>query len=306
MKFNLRKLARSLAVTLVATIGLGLIPAVTFAAQPPCFQYSSSGNFTTQATPVFNDICGDTTQLPSSTGSYTFGNESDFVRIRPDTSGDVTSYTNNPALVTNQLSASCNSGDKFDVWTYIHNDALSQDNNNGTGSAVAKNVQLDLSAPNLNKTEVSFPFTGTVSADNAAATVTDSVSLVCNGQAMELTLVPGSVHYTTDVASTNFNSLPDSAVNSTFQIGNPVWGNGIQWGCYNYRVVVVYQVQLQAPPQTPVTPTTPVTPVTPVTTTTLVNTGPGSTIGIFAATTLAGAVIHRIVSQRRIAKRSSN
>ena len=54
---------------------------------------------------------------------------------------------------------------------------------------------------------------------------------------------------------------------------------------------------------TPVTPVTPVTPTTP-TPTQLVNTGPGSVIGIFAAASIVGAVGHRLFKNRQLARNS--
>lgn len=243
--------------------GLGFVGVMAFAvstanaAQPPCFQYNTSGNFTTSATPVYNDICGDPTQIPSAQGPVTLGDESNFVRIRQDVSGDDTNYSANDALTTGTLNNACVTGSKFDVWTYIHNNAYTQDNDNGSGSAVAINPQLNISAPNLNTTNSSFPFTSTISANNAAATVNDTATLNCDGQQVKLTLVPGSVHYTLDVASSGpWVSIPDTTVGSTTNIGNPTWPvpgqEGYQWGCYNYRIVVVYQVTTQViPPKVP-------------------------------------------------------
>jgi hypothetical protein len=50
-------------------------------------------------------------------------------------------------------------------------------------------------------------------------------------------------------------------------------------------------VTIPKPPVTP-TPTTPIPPAT------LVNTGPGDVIGLFAVTTVVGAVAHRLYSRR--------
>jgi hypothetical protein len=377
-------------------VGLSFALTMAFAtnvahANPACFQYNPSGNFTTSTTPVFNNICGDTTTINSTNGPVPLGDESNFVRIREDTSGVDTSNATNPALA-DSVNSVCNSGSKFDVWTYVHNDAMSAYNDNGAGSAVAHDVQLALSAPGLGTTTGpnggTFKFTSTVSASNAE-TVSDSATLNCNGQEVQLTLVPSSVNYTTDVASPTWTNLSDGHVNSTFPIGNPVWGSGDQWGCYNYRVIVVYQVTTKViPPQptppvcnllkvegsgevakldsvnytansatvtgisvdfgngttkvlqpsqfpytytyatagnytitatvltnqgnvtsagctaivtTSTTPTTPITPVTPQTPTELVNTGPGSVIGIFAATAILAGVGRHLYKTRKFA-----
>ncbi len=208
-----------------------------------CYQYNPNG-FPTSSTPVFNNICGITSTLSSNQGSYPLGDEPNFVRIRPHAS-DNPLGADNPKLV-NSLNSACNDGDKFDIWTYVHNDAEPQFNNNGTGSAVANNVKLALNAP-LNKDMNSFAFSSSVSASNAAA-VNDNTTLTCNGQPVKLTLVPNSVHYNNDIVnSTTFLSLPagDSAINNTTPIGSPVWTAQKVWGCWNYRVVVVYTVKVQ-------------------------------------------------------------
>jgi|GEM_PF-555948 len=243
---NFKKIVATGLVTAV-TFGLSMLGTALVSANPACFQYDPSGNFTTSNTPVFNNICGDTTQLNSTDGPYAFGNESNFVRIRPDTSGDVTSNRNNPAL-TNQVTSACTDGSKFDVWTYVHNDAQASANDNGAGTAVAHNVQLALAAAGVG-TETgdnggTFTFGSTVSASNAE-TVTDTASLVCNGHKVKLTLVPSSVHYTLNVANPTYAGLPDSAVNGTTALGNPTFGSGNVWGCWDFRTVVVYQVVVQ-------------------------------------------------------------
>src|SRR5581483_5889084 len=135
-----------------ASVGLAVTAAVVLAIgfsgnakAISCFQYDPSGNFQTSQTPVFNNICGDPTLIPSTQGGTPIGNESNFVRIRQDVAGD-TSNANNPSLVSN-LTAACNAGDKFDICTYIHNDAMTQFNNNGSGTAVAHGVNLTTQAP---------------------------------------------------------------------------------------------------------------------------------------------------------------
>ncbi len=271
--------------------------------QPPCFQYNSSGNFFTSYTPVFNDICNDPTGINSLSGPVPLGNEANFVRIRQDVSGVDTSNVTNPPLQIGSLTNVCTPGSKFDVWTYIHNDAFSQYNDNGSGSAVAKNAQLNISAPGVNTNNSTFNFTSTVSADNAAATVSDTASLVCsNSQQVKLTLVPSSVNYTLNVASPTWSVLPDSAINSTTNIGNPIFPQpgqvGYQWGCYNYRIIVVYQVAVSQIPTPPTPPTPPVTPQPP---TQLVNTGPGNVVAAFAGFSVAGAAGYSLFIRRRLA-----
>jgi hypothetical protein len=246
-----------------------------------CFQYNQNG-FQTSSTPVFNNICG----VPG------VGNESDFVRIRQDVSGNDTNNNNNPAYTTGTLTSQCSSGTKYDVWNYLHNDAYSQDNSNGTGSAVAHNVVSTMTAP-VGTKGTSFMFSDQVIASNAAS-VSDSANLNCSGNNVSLSLVPGTVNIFSAPYGSAWKNLPDATINNPLQLGSPNFGSGTMWGCWEYRMVVVYQVTVTSvttppttPPSTPPStpPTTP--PSTPHTTppSTLVNTGPG-TSGIVAAFTL--------------------
>lgn len=249
---NIRKLLNKsvLATTAITSLLLLSLSGNTFAAgsNPPCYQYNANG-FNTSTTPVFNNICGITSTLSSTSGSYPLGDETNFVRIRNHQSDNPLGSDNPP--LSDSLTSTCDTGSEYDIWTYIHNDASPDYNNNGTGSAVAHDVQLAMSAP-LNSTNTNFEFTSTVSASNAASTVSDSATLMCNGQPVKLTLVPSSVHYNNNLNQTTYGNMPDSAVNGTTTVGSPTWGSGTEWGCWDYRIVVVYTVQVEKvviPPQ---------------------------------------------------------
>jgi len=210
-------------------------------ANADCYQYNANG-FNTSTTPVFNNICG----VPQ------IGNESDFVRIRQSSTTNATPTNDEavgPTYSVGSISGVCNSGDLFDVWNYLHNDATATENpDTGSGSAVAHNVVENISAP-LGKSSTSFKFSDTVTADNAA-TVSDSATLDCGSKTVQLSLVPGSVH-TVTAPTGGWNDISDSSVNNPLKIGNPTWGSGDQWGCWNYRVLVVYEVKVTVvPPQT--------------------------------------------------------
>lgn len=278
------------------------------------FQYQSNGQFTTSATPVYNSICN----VPNGVG-----NEPNFVRIRQSSNGNDMDNQNNP-VYSDSLTSACTNNSKYDIWTYIHNNALSQDNNNGSGSAVAHNVTLTLNAP-INTSNNTFNFSSTISASNAKS-VTDSTSLNCSNN-VKLTLVPSSVNIYSEPY--NWHNLPDSTVNTTSKIGSPVMGSGDQWGCWTYRIVVVYEVQVTVIPSTPPpsptnvctgnttnnnsgtaaqggncstnTVTTSSPPPTPPTQ--LVNTGPGSLAAVFAGTTAIGSLGYRWLLGRRLARR---
>ena len=223
-------------------------------ALPACFTYGQD----TSVTPVFNNICDVGQQLSSTEGAYPIGNERDFVRIRPSITGDNTVGSAQPKLA-NSVTSTCKTGDKFDVWTYIHNDATATQNTNGTGTAVAKNVKLALSANGVNTENSNFTFGSTISASNAE-TVNDTATLSCGGKKVKLTLVKNTLHYNNHTTTANgpapqWTSLGDGYVNSTNAIGNPIFGSGDMYGCYDYRTVVVYTVTVEEvlpPPPAPV------------------------------------------------------
>lgn len=222
----------TLAMALAITFGVGAGRAAA-----ACYNYDPNGGNNTSQTPVFNNYCN---------APYGIGNEADFVRIRENSNGNVRDNQGNPAY-TNAITNACTSGAKFDVWNYIHNDASEEFNNNGSGSAVAKNVQLALSAP-VGTTKSTFSFGGTISASNAAS-VSDTATLTCaDGKQVKLSLVPNTVSVYS--SSYGWKELGDGAVNGTTRVGSPVFGSGDVYGCWQYRIVVVYQVTVtDIPPQ---------------------------------------------------------
>lgn len=253
-----------------------------------CYQYDANG-FPTSSTPVFNNICG----VPG------YGNESDFVRIRQST-GDATSTSNNAAY-TSQLANACVTGTKFDVHTYIHNDAESQLNDNGNGSAVAKNVALAMIAKPVGQNANQFNFASTISASNAA-TVSDGATLNCQGQPVKLTIVASSAKiYGADAYGwTGLPSVTSTSIqNGTpFSLGNPAIGSGTVYGCWNYRMTVVYQVEVTNTTK----PNKPSHPQIPQTPTSLPSTGPTDLIGIVAGASVIGAFGYRLYAARKSAR----
>ncbi len=208
-----------------------------------CYQYTTTKTVVTSATPVFNNFCN----VP-----YSIGNEANFVRIRQDINGNVMDNINNPAY-SNGLTSNCATGTKFDIWNYLHNDAspnYNPDLNPSNPSAVAHNVKENLSASFGQNTQ--FSFSDTITASNAT-TVTDSTTLNCGNNKVQLSLVPGSVHIYS--LQYSWNSLPDGTINNgPVQVGSPALGSGDMWGCWNYRIVIVYQVEVTAIPTVTVNP----------------------------------------------------
>ena len=238
---------------LLATFSVAMITllfGLTTTANADClYQYNSNG-FNTSATPVFNSICG----VPQN-----IGDESNFVRIRQNSNGDDTDNINNPQYTIGTLDSACDSGTKYDLWNYVHNDASQNDNPDvGDGSAVAKDVAIKMTAP-LGTTNSTFDFGATISASNAAS-VSDSATLNCGTNQVELSLVPGTVHIFSVPYGTTWQNLPDSTINSTLPLGSTnaglsSMGGGQQWGCWTYRIVVVYQVTVTKIPPVSTPPT---------------------------------------------------
>ena len=216
----------------------------TQVASADCYQYSTSGTMITSATPVFNNFCN----VP-----YNIGNESNFVRIRTDVNGNDMDNQNNPVYSTTGLSSSCAVGTKFDLWNYLHNNASTNYNpdvNPSNPSAVAQNVKESLSAT-LGQGSV-FNFGDTVTASNAA-TISGSTFLNCGNNKIQLSIVPGSVHVYS--LSYGWQNMADGTINGgPTSVGSPNLGSGSMWGCWDYRIVIVYQVQVTAIPTVTINP----------------------------------------------------
>jgi hypothetical protein len=244
---------------LLAAISLGIAAVFVggVSANASClYQYKSSG-FNTSASPVFNSICG----VPN------IGNEPNFVRIRVSSNGNDMDNAHNPAYTSAGLTNACATGTKFDIWNYLHNDASTAYNPDVSPKhplAVAKDVTSYLSA----KTGVvsnSFKFGDMITAYNAKG-VSTSVTLNCNGQPVKLKLVSGSVNVFSDAYGKWINQPNgDSYITYWGTKGLKLgankttnnFGSGTLWGCWTYRIVVVYQVEVVAVP--PVTPPKPAT-----------------------------------------------
>jgi len=188
---------------------------------------------TTSSTPVFNNICG----VPS------YGDESDFLRIRVNNGGAAYGAGN---TFTDSVSTVCNDGDKFDIKSYLHNDAEPQ-YNSGAGTGIAHNVAMANSSP-LGTTSSSFNFSSRITANNAAS-VFDTAKLNCSGGPVTLTLVPNSALLEREFTNGGVTPLADSAANGSIPISSDPAVYGDVPGCWNYRVQVAYTVIVHKAPQ---------------------------------------------------------
>jgi hypothetical protein len=126
----------------------------------------------------------------------------------------------------------------------------------------------------------------TASATNASnATVSTSGKVTVTLDKGNLEYVAGSTQLFT-VDGQLIKGLPDGVTNGGVNAGN-LNGSTREF------------VQFQAKVTCPTTPETPKTPQTPQTPTTLVDTGAGDVLGIFAAVTVAGALARSLVLARR-------
>lgn len=188
----------------------------------------TSGGTATSTTPVFNEFYN----VPNGVGD-----EADFVRVKPK-AGTNADYTST-------LKAACKVGDLYTVRTYVHNGADPSYNNDGAGTAVAKNVTVKMTAP-LNTADDAFTFKSVISASNAAS-VTDTGALNCGDKTVKLSMVAGSVQ--TYSKPIGFKTVTDTAVNGTLRIGSRDQGSGDVWGCWDDRVIVTYDVKIVEVPK---------------------------------------------------------
>lgn len=168
------------------------------------------------------------------TGVPDVGNEADFVR------GRVTGTTND---FTDPVSANCSNGTQFSVRVYVHNGANQTLNNGGNGPAVAKNTKVKVDVPSSTSSQIR----GTISASNAAS-VSDTLSVICNGKVMEMSYVAGSAVQQKMDGTTA--ALSDSIVTTGAPIGTN-GPDGNMWGCFAQRVVVYLKVQVKEKPTPP-------------------------------------------------------
>lgn len=173
------------------------------------------------------------------------GNEADFVKLRKSNGDPTVPATQNNFI--DPVNDPCAVGSKFDIRTYVHNSANVEYNNNGNGTAVAKDVNVAMQAE-LGVTKKNFTFTSTISASNAAS-VTDTGTLNCDND-VQLKLVPTTVKVYT-IHGNQWTGAPDSAVNGNLKIGSRVPGSGTVWGCWEDRVIVVYVVEVVKAPEIP-------------------------------------------------------
>jgi hypothetical protein len=200
-------------------------------ASAACTWNYTGQTMTTSSTPVFNSICG----TPS------WGDEDDFVRIRANAGAPVSS--GGFANYSNTLTNACVDGARFDVISYVHNDAEPQ-YNAGAGTGIARNVAMTNNSP-IGNNASSFNFSSRITASNAAS-VFDTASLNCGGAPVTLRLVPNSAMMSRQLSGT-WSPLTDSVADGTMPISSDPANPGDVPGCWEYRVLVAYTVEIDRP-----------------------------------------------------------
>jgi hypothetical protein len=193
---------------------------------------------TTVASPVpaFNVFTGNMPAPAPTSG------EPDFFQGRVPSNGNL----KDPSTpFTDPVSTNCTNGEIIQLHVYVHNGASADNNGNGSGPSVAHGSRVRVSLSDAQAT--SFDPTATLSANNAA-TVTDGVTINCNGQSVKLQYVSGSASQFSN--GSGVLPLSDSIVSS----GAPIQSEkvpGDVWGCWNERVYVVLAVKVVNVPTPP-------------------------------------------------------
>jgi hypothetical protein len=222
-----------------ATIGLtSLVVALLISGSAAsAIQYTGD---TTVASPVpaFNVFTGD---MPAPAPA---GGEGNFFRGRVPVNG-------NPSDATTQYSdpvnTNCTDGQIIQMNVYVHNGANADANNNGSGPSVAHGTKVKVSLPSANNVSSTFDSSATISATNAAS-VSDGLSINCNGHKVKLQYVAGSASQFS--AGSGVVALPDSIVSDGALIRSHQVPGDV-WGCWNERVYVVLSVKVVEVPTTP-------------------------------------------------------
>lgn len=226
---NIKHTLKATGLALVLVAGLTLLPVRASAIAPGSIPYNGDAtqgpNF-----PAFNIYNG----VPS------VGNEADFIRVKKDGEPNST--------LRNSVDTACNSGDRFDVWFYVHNGANPGSNNNGSGPGVARNVVAKVVLPQGE--QVSFPISGGVTASNAEA-INDSATINCGGKQFRMKYVDGSAQAFLDLPN-KVVPLPSSIVSSGTPIGTNLLDGNV-WGCWEQRVWMSLKVEVEAVTPAPAT-----------------------------------------------------
>lgn len=194
--------------------------------------------------------------------------------------GDIYRVKNITQNIAYATSVKANACDELQYSARLHNPGYGQITNViAKASLTAGNATTNTS--NVNVTWSNGIGSGASASVNVNLTSAQSISYE-NGSAQLL-----------DVDGNVIKALPDGITSGGVNLGS-LNGSTTEY------VIFKAKVNCPTPPVTP--PATPTTPAAPVAPTTLVNTGAGSVVGIFAAAVAFGAVAYRVVLSRRLSR----
>jgi len=197
------------------------IPAALFAWGPnrPTYTYEKPADHVT-----FDSI----------TNNPDVGDERNFVRIKEDST--TSTYVDSVNLVPGKV---------YQVMAYYHNNAAS--NLNASGVGTAKNTTLKMEIPGVVKTGVKAAFTGTINASNAnpASVYDEAYGTNTTSADIALRYVSGSAVVTSNGA-VNGAKLPDSLFTTGTYLGYDSL-NGVLPGCNQYAGYVTFKIRVDQP-----------------------------------------------------------
>lgn len=225
-----------------ASLGLATLVAVLTMSGSAASAIPYTGD-TTVASPVpaFNVFTGN---MPA---PAPLNGEPNFFRGRVPADGNMSDPT---TPYTDPVSASCTNNQLIQLHVYVHNGASADANNNGSGPSVAHGTKVKVALPSNEAS--TFNSTATISATNAAS-VSDGLTINCNGKTVKLQYVAGSASQYSK--GSGVVALPDTIVSSGAAIRSHNVPGDV-WGCWDDRVYVVLTVKVVETPVTPVSSAT--------------------------------------------------
>lgn len=217
---SLKKILASAAASTLVVLGVSL-----FALAPTVKAIPWSPTATGLDQPGFNVF----------TGVPDYGSEANFMRGR---------VSGSSAAFTDPVNDACNAGTQYSIQMYVHNAANQTLNNNGTGPGVAHNTTVKVGVP----ATTASPITGTISASNAAS-VSDNLTINCNGKTMQLAFVKDSA------IQQRIDGSTKPVSNTIVTTGALIDSHGVPgdvWGCFDQRVIVYLKVEVKEVPTPPV------------------------------------------------------
>ncbi len=171
------------------------------------------------------------------TGTPVSGDEPDFLRGKVD--GDTGDSKND-------VSSTCETGKRFRLRVYVHNNASVAGNQDGNGPSVAHNTKVKVNGVEGAQGS-SFVPSATISASNAAS-VSDTMNITCSdGKQVSMKYVRGSAQQYSGTTGT-VGISDDIVLGNGAAIGSKAV-DGKMYGCWDERVWVTLVVEVKEVPK---------------------------------------------------------